>query len=124
MERELVRSMLTTVTSLSLLEGLRDPENRTTWGDFVAIAAPSRWKSPIATGGSLSWLNPVAWSEDAGRTGRILLGEAIVVGGAVAAVGASGSDGGASDIPPDSSTGVPPPPTSGGGGTLPPAPEL
>ena len=96
----------------------------TTWGDFVAIAAPSRWKSPIATGGSLSWLNPVAWSEDAGRTGRILLGEAVVVGGAVAAVGASGNDGGSTDSAPGTSTGTPPPPAGGGGGSLPPAPEL
>jgi len=60
-------------------------------GDFVALVSPSRWKSPIATGGSLSWVNPLAWSEDAGRTGRILVGEAVIVGGvAVAAVGAGG----------------------------------
>jgi len=60
-------------------------------GDFVALVSPSRWKSPLATGGSLSWVNPMAWSEDAGRTGRILVGEAVIVGGvAVAAVGAGG----------------------------------
>ncbi len=64
-------------------------------GDFVALVSPSRWKSPIATGGSLSWLNPVAWSDDAGRTGRILIGEAVIVGGvAVAATAGGGGDGG------------------------------
>lgn len=97
----------------------------TTWGDFVALAAPSRWKSPIATGGSLSWLNPVAWSEDAGRTGRILLGEAVVVGGAAAAAGAASNDSSSSG---DSSIGsgitTPPPPSGGGGSTPPPAPEF
>ncbi len=94
----------------------------TTWGDFVALVSPRRWKSPIATGGSLSWLNPVAWSEDAGRTGRIFLGEAVVVGGAAAAVGASdGSSGGSG---PSTGT-IPPPPSDGGGGTqLPPTPEF
>lgn len=64
-------------------------------GDFVAIVSPSRWKNPIKTGGSLSWVNPVAWSDDAGRTGRILLGEAVVVGGVAVAV-AAGSSGGES----------------------------
>jgi hypothetical protein len=95
----------------------------TTWGDFVALAAPTRWKSPIATGGSLSWLNPVAWSEDAGRTGRILLGEAVVVGGAVAAVGASDDDGSGAGTPPGGSP-TPPPPEGGGGGGIPPPPEF
>ena len=72
----------------------------TSTGDFFALFSPKRWGSPIATGGSLSWLNPNAWSEDAGRTSRILIGEVVVVGGvAVAAghrrVGAAGSVGGA-----------------------------
>lgn len=62
-------------------------------GDFVAIISPNRWKSPIATGGSLSWVNPMAWSDDPGRTGRILLGEAVVVG-AIAAGASAGSSGG------------------------------
>ena len=67
-------------------------------GDFVALVSPSRWKSPIATGGSLSWVNPEAWSDDAGRTGRILLGEAVIVGGAVvAAAAATGGGGGGND---------------------------
>ena len=87
-------------------------------GDFVALVSPSRWKSPIATGGSLSWINPVAWGEDPGRTGRIFLGEAVIVGGAVAAasVGGSGggSDGGSTGDPVDPFTGTPP--------SLPPAP--
>lgn len=67
----------------------------TTMGDFFALVSPSRWKSPVATGGSLSWMNPNAWSEDAGRTGRILLGEVVIVGGTAAVVAsAGGSDGG------------------------------
>lgn len=96
----------------------------TSMGDFVAFFSPSRWESPVATGGSLSWLNPVAWGDDAARTGRILLGEAVAVGGVVvAAVAASDSgDGGGS-----SSSGSPPPPEGGpppigGGGTPPPLP--
>jgi hypothetical protein len=66
-------------------------------GDFVALVSPSRWKSPIATGGSLSWVNPGAWSDDAGRTGRILLGEAVIVGGAVVAAAAATGGGGGDD---------------------------
>jgi len=80
-------------------------------GDFVALVSPSRWKSPIATGGSLSWVNPIAWSDDAGRTGRILLGEAVIVGGvAVAAVagGGGGSDDGSSSSGPDAPPSPPP----------------
>ena len=92
-------------------------------GDFAALFSPKRWKSPITTGGSLSWLNPVAWSDDAGRTGRILLGEAVVVGGiAVAAAAAGGGDGGG-DSGTSSGGGAPdgsePP---GPGGTPPPRP--
>ena len=64
-----------------------------TWGDFVALVSPTRWKSPLATGGSLSWLNPGAWSEDAGRTGRILLGGAVAVGGLAAAFSGGGGGG-------------------------------
>lgn len=66
-------------------------------GDFVAIVSPSRWKNPVATGGSLSWVNPVAWSDDAGRTGRILMGEAVIVGGVVAAASLGGGSGGSGD---------------------------
>lgn len=88
-------------------------------GDFVAFISPKRWKSPIATGGSLSWVNPVAWSDDPGRTGRILLGEAVVVGGAVAVAAAGGGGGSDSDVvtevdnpvsgPIGSNPGAPPP---------------
>ena len=84
----------------------------TSWGDFVALVSPTRWSSPIATGGSLSWLNPAAWGEDSGRTGRILLGEAVIVGGvAIAAVSGASVDSSSSDSPP--------PPTGGGGGVPP-----
>jgi hypothetical protein len=86
-----------------------------TWGDFAALVSPSRWTSPIATGGSLSWLNPVAWSDDAGRTGRILLGEAVIVGGVAAAVSAgdSGGSSGGVDVPIGGGGTTPPPPTGG-----------
>lgn len=86
-------------------------------GDFVAFFSPSRWSSPIATGGSLSWLNPVAWSDDAGRTGRILLGEAVIVGGVAAAAGGGGGGGSSSgtgdtggSVPPTGGFTPPPPP--------------
>lgn len=88
----------------------------TTFGDFVALFSPSRWRNPVETGGSLSWLNPIAWSEDAGRTGRILLGEVAIVGG-VAAAAAGGSSSGSSGG--GGATTTPPPPTGGGGGTIP-----
>lgn len=65
-------------------------------GDFFALVSPSRWKSPIATGGSLSWVNPAAWSDDPGRTGRILAGQAVIVGGAIAVASSSGGGGGGS----------------------------
>lgn len=91
------------------------------WGDFVAVFAPSRWKSPVAVGGSLSWINPNAWRQDAGRTGRILLGEAVLVGG-VAAAGSVADDGGSSGTVGGGSS-APPPPT-GGGGAPPPLPGM
>ena len=85
-------------------------------GDFVALVSPSRWKSPIATGGSLSWVNPKAWSDDAGRTGRILIGEAVIIGGVAVAATAGGgggddgtSDGGTSDGSSPTGPGAPPP---------------
>ncbi|GEM_PF-1610461 len=85
-----------------------------TWGDFVALVSPTRWKSPLTTGGSLSWLNPVAWGEDAGRTGRILIGQAAVAGGLAAAFGGGGGGGGSSGgSTPDTPSGDNP----GGGGT-------
>ena len=101
----------------------------TTGGDFVALFSPTRWKNPVKTGGSLSWLNPVAWSDDAGRTGRILAGEAVVVGGVVVAAVASSSGGGGDDGAATSSGGSSggsgggaPPPPSGGGGAPPTSP--
>lgn len=95
----------------------------TSVGDMVALFSPSRWESPVATGGSLSWINPVAWGDDAVRTGRILLGQAVIAGGVFAAVEASDSnDGGSSPSgsPPPPPDGEPPP--GGGGGTPPPVP--
>lgn len=89
----------------------------TTSGDFLALFAPSRWRSPIRTGGTLSWLNPVAWSDDAKQTGRILAGQAILVGGAAAAF-SGGSDGGSSSGG-GSTGGVEPPPPDGGPGPPP-----
>ncbi|MEE9367381.1 MAG: hypothetical protein V3V05_00805, partial [Pontiella sp.] len=86
-------------------------------GDLMAVISPSRWQSPIKTGGSLSWVNPNAWSDDAGRTGRILLGEAVIVGGAVAAV-AVGSSGGSDSGSTAPASGVLPPSP----GTPPPTP--
>lgn len=91
-----------------------------TTGDFVALVNPNRWKNPVKTGGSLSWLNPGAWSEDAGRTGRILLGEAAFVGGAVAGY-AIGSNSGGGDSSSSGSAGDPAAPPSGppsGGGPV------
>lgn len=67
-----------------------------TWGDFVALFTVTRWKEPTQTGGTLSWANPKAWSEDAGRTTRVLVGEVVVVAAAVA-VGVAASGGGDSD---------------------------
>jgi len=95
-----------------------------TWGDFTALVSPSRWSSPIATGGSLSWLNPVAWGDDAGRTGRILLGEAVIVGGvaAAASAGNSGGSSGTVDVPASGGDTAPPPPSTGGVGIPPPPP--
>ncbi|MEN7973467.1 MAG: hypothetical protein ABFR47_06495 [Verrucomicrobiota bacterium] len=87
-------------------------------GDFVAVVSPSRWKSPVKTGGSLSWVNPKAWRDDAGRTGRILLGEAVIVGGAVAAAVAGGggdSGGDSGSTPSDDGLGITPPSDPGEG---------
>jgi hypothetical protein len=75
-----------------------------TWGDFVALFTVTRWKEPTQTGGTLSWANPKAWSEDAGRTTRVLIGEVVVVATAVA-IGVAASDSGGD------SGGDPPPPT-------------
>lgn len=90
-------------------------------GDFMAILSPKRWKSPIATGGTLSWVNPMAWGDDPGRTGRILLGEAVLVGAVAAGAASGGGGGGSSDAAPsgDATSG----PTSGPP-PVPPAPPV
>jgi hypothetical protein len=90
-------------------------------GDFFAFVSPSRWSSPMETGGSLSWLNPEAWNEDAGRTGRVLIGEVVVVGGVVAAAVGGGGGGGGSGGGSDSGSSTP---SSGGGGSTPTVPSL
>jgi len=51
-----------------------------TWSDLTAMFRPSRWRHPLQVGGSLSWLNFRAWSQEPARTGTVLLGEAIVIG--------------------------------------------
>ena len=51
-----------------------------TWSDMTAILRPSRWAHPIVAGGTLSWLNYNAWSDEPGRTTKVLAGEAIVIG--------------------------------------------
>jgi hypothetical protein len=82
-----------------------------TWGDFVALFSPRRWQEPIETGGMLSWTNPDAWRKDAGRTARILIGEAVVVAGAIA-IGVAAS-GGSDDSGGTTGSGEPSPPDSG-----------
>lgn len=84
-------------------------------GDFVALVNPKRWKNPLSPGGSISWLNPGAWRHDWQRTGRIFLGEAVLVGAGAAAAAGGGGGGG------DSGTSTPTDPTGDGGGN-PPAP--
>jgi len=57
-----------------------------TWSDLTAMFRPSRWGSPFREGGSLSWLNYKAWANVPGRTGKVLLGEAIVIGTTIAII--------------------------------------
>jgi len=84
----------------------------TNWGDFVAFFSPSRWKSPLAMGGSLSRLNPAAWRADAGRTGRVGLGEAALIGSVLAMGSSTGNGGGTSAFSGSGGGGTPPPPPS------------
>jgi hypothetical protein len=67
-----------------------------TWSDMTAIFRPSRWSSPFKDGGSLSWLTIGAWADAPGRTAKVLLGEAIVVGAGVAIAESGGGGGGSS----------------------------
>lgn len=62
-----------------------------TWSDLTAMFRPSRWHNPFREGGSLSWFNYKAWANVPGRTAKILLGEAIVIGGAYAIIDSSSS---------------------------------
>ncbi len=63
-----------------------------TWSDMTALFRPSRWRHPIRAGGTLSWLNPKAWRDEPGRTGKVLLGEAIILGAGYAIYESSRSD--------------------------------
>jgi hypothetical protein len=84
-----------------------------TWSDLTAVFRPSRWSNPLAVGGSLSWLNYKAWANEPGRTGKVLLGEAIVAGAAYAVYESTRSSGGSGGK--DDSGGSTPAPTSSGG---------
>ncbi len=72
-----------------------------TWSDMTAMFRPSRWRHPIAEGGTLSWLNYNAWAAAPGHTLKILSGEVIVIGGtywilcATGVIGGAGGGGGA-----------------------------
>lgn len=67
-----------------------------TWSDMTAIFRPSRWRHPIAEGGTLSWLNYNAWSAVPGRTVKVLAGEVIVLGSTYFLLEAFGVIGGSS----------------------------
>ncbi len=67
-------------------------QNFSSWSDLTAMFRPSRWKNPIAEGGSLSWLNYNAWASVPGRTGKVLLGEAAVAGVLFFIIDASNND--------------------------------
>jgi hypothetical protein len=54
----------------------------TSWSDLTAVFRPSRWKSPVAEGGSLSWLNYKAWAAAPARTGKVLGGEVLTAAAA------------------------------------------
>lgn len=93
-------------------------------GDFVALVSPTRWKSPLETGGALSWVNPVAWSDDPGRTSRVLIGEVVVVGGVVVAAAAGGGGGGGDAAPASGGTTIPSGPGGSAPGTPPQTPSI
>jgi hypothetical protein len=66
---------------------------------MTAMFRPSRWRHPIAKGGTLSWLNYKAWSAAPGRTAKVLAGEVITLGSTyyiLEAFGVIGSTGGSS----------------------------
>ena len=71
-----------------------------TWSDMTAIFRPSRWRHPIAEGGTLSWLNYNAWAAAPARTVKVLAGEVIVLGStyflleAFGVIGGGGGGGG------------------------------
>jgi len=70
-----------------------------TWSDMTAMFRPSRWRHPIAEGGTLSWLNYKAWAAAPTRTAKILAGEVITLAGTyyiLEAFGVIGASGGGS----------------------------
>ncbi len=93
--------------------------NFSTWSDMTALFRPSRWRNPLRTGGTLSWLNYRAWRDAPGRTGKVLLGQ-VVVGGAGYAIHeatrSSGSSRNGGDPAPAPAS-APPAPRGGGGGS-------
>ncbi len=86
-----------------------------TVGDFFALVNPHRWADPFETGGTFSWLNPKAWNDDAGRTARVLIGEAAAIGVAIVLIDGGGGGSG------DTRSGLPRPDSDGGG--MPPTEE-
>jgi hypothetical protein len=84
----LATSLLAGCASMDGAKGPRGPR-------LVGSGRATEYGQYAEIGVEFSSMNPVAWSEDAGRTGRILLGEAVVVGG-VAAAAAGGGGGGSS----------------------------
>jgi hypothetical protein len=95
--------------------------NFSTWSDMTALFRPSRWRNPLRPGGSLSWMNYKSWRDEPGRTGKVLLGEVIVVGAGYAiyeetkSSGSSGNGNGGDPAPAPAST--PSAPSGGGGGS-------
>ena len=51
----------------------------------------------MTTGGAISWLSPRSWRDEPGRTAKVLLGEAVVIGTVVAVSTSGGGGGGGGD---------------------------
>jgi hypothetical protein len=98
--------------------GIVVTHNFSTWSDMTALFRPSRWRNPLRAGGSLSWLNYKSWRDEPGRTGKVLLGEVIVVGAGYAIYEATrSSDNSKGDDSPPAPASAPSAPSGGGGST-------